>query len=49
MNRETITIKKLAVIILAIAVIIELGYLIWLISQPEVTQPANGTPVSNKQ
>lgn len=31
MMRESITIKELAVFILATAVIIELGYLIWLI------------------
>lgn len=46
MKRETMTIKRLAVIILAIAVIIELSYLIWLISQPEVSRPVNGTPIS---
>lgn len=39
MNSETLPIKKLAILILAVTVLLELGYLLWLLSRPAPPPP----------
>jgi hypothetical protein len=42
------TIKKAAVIILAVAVVIEIGYLIWLVNQPSPHIPPPSTQTGKR-